>query len=517
MTPRISSRWMAVSLAVAGFAPAHAAPATQEEAQRLKTLFERYLGHPAADQSSAVAVVPDGENYKASLDVARLLAPLGSMGVIIAPTDPFSAVLTPDEAGNWHVTAGGFPPLSFAKADTAITFTVNGYRLDGVFDPKIETFKSATTSITGVAVHSTGASGTSDARSDVQETTLSTAKDAGGGTVNASMSQIAKDYGYKFNLSIPGSAPDKAPTTIAFDAHAAGFASNIDAKNERLASLNDLWLFLVDHPNKKSLVANQGELKTRLKALLPFLSAVTGELKATDVVVNTSLGRFSAADLSERYAFAGDDKHSVSTTLKAAGLVIPAGLVPAWASGLIPTAFDFTQDYGPFNFTSPLTTAIDDFDLSANPPLTDEQTNAITQEFASTTDMAFAIEPTTITTPLMTLKLQGEMRVVDSAPTGTGKIAVTGLDKAIDQIRATGADDPEAAQAIGFLSAMKALAKADGPDSYTWAIATAPGGIMMVNGTPLNAATPAPRAAPVAPAPPAAPAPKKKPSLKSIP
>ena len=52
---------LALGFAAAGAPGVLAAPAaTQDQAERLKAVFERYLGHPAAGQSGSVTVVPEG-------------------------------------------------------------------------------------------------------------------------------------------------------------------------------------------------------------------------------------------------------------------------------------------------------------------------------------------------------------------------------------------------------------------------------------------------------------------------
>ena len=50
-----------------------AAPATPEEAARLTTLFERFVAHPDAGQPSSVTVVPQGDAYRVTLDLAHAL------------------------------------------------------------------------------------------------------------------------------------------------------------------------------------------------------------------------------------------------------------------------------------------------------------------------------------------------------------------------------------------------------------------------------------------------------------
>lgn len=491
MTKPIATGLAALILVWSG--AASAAPATPEEAQRLTTLFERYVGHPAAGRPSAITVTPDGESYKAAVDLGRLLAPVSSLGLAVTAAGTLDMVLAPQPDGLWHVTVGGIPPLGYTADGQTSSVVVKDYKLDGLFDPRLGTFASSTSSMAGLSVHSAGAKGTVDAQSSSSSQSSSSAVDAGDGAVDAKTTQAIKDYAYSFVVNTPVADPDKPPVVTSLDAHAATFTTHLEARHERVAALDDLWTFLVDHPTKEALTASQGELKSRLKALVPFASSLAADFAASGVVVDTAQGRFGLADLSQRIDFGSEaSKGGVLTQFKASGPTLPAGLVPAWASGLVPSMVDFTDIYGPIAIAAPLTAAIDDLDLGAAEPLTARQKSDIARSFASTGEAVLTISPTTITTRDLTVKLEGAMKLVKPLPTGSATVSVVGLDKAIEQVRSLAPADPIAAQVIGALSAVKVLAKADGVDSYSWRIEAPPGQPLTVNGSPIGMPQPRP-------------------------
>ena len=484
MTKPIATGLAALTLALSG--PAWAASATPEEAQRLTTLFEHYVGRPLAGQPSAITVTGDGESYKASVDLGRLMAPVAALGLTVTSAGTFDMVLTPQPDGLWHVTVGGMPPLGYTADGQTSSVIVKDYKLDGLFDPKLRTFASSTSNTAGQSVHSAGAKGSVDAQSSSVSQTISSAVDAGDGTVNATMAQATKDYAYSFVVNTPSADADQPAKVTAVDAHAATVSTHLDARHQRVVALDDLWTFLVDHPTKDALIADQGELKSRLKALVPFASGLTIDVATSGVVVNTAQGRFGLADYSQHIDFGSDaSKGGVLLQVKASGPTLPAGLVPSWASGLVPSMVDLTQIFGPIAVAAPLTAAIDDLDLGAVTPLTAEQKSEIARSFASAGEAVLTIAPTTITTRDLTLKLEGAMKLVKPLPTGSVTVSVVGLDKAIEQIRSLAANEPTATQVIYALTAVKAVAKAEGVDSYSWHIEALPGQPLTVNGNPL--------------------------------
>lgn len=493
MTKPTATGLAALAIVLSG--PASAASATPEEAQRLTMQFERYLGHPAAGQPSSVTVTPDGESYRAVLDVGRLFSPLSALGFTVTSAGTFDAVLTPQADGLWHVTAAGLPPLGYTLNGQTSSIEIKGYKLDGQFDPRLATFVSSTSSTTGSTVHTAGPKDTVDARSSSVSHTISSAVDAGDGSVNVNTSQAVDGYAYSFEIHTPAADAEQPPKVVSLDLHAATFATHFDAQHERVAALDDLWTFLVDHPSKEALTVSQAELKSRLNALVPFASSLAVDLAATEIVVNTAQGRFGLADFSQRVDIGGDaSKGGIMAQLKASGPTLPAGLVPTWASGLVPSTVDFTEIYGPIVIAAPLTAAIADLDLGAADPLTEQQKSDIAKSFASTSEAVLTIAPTTITTRDLTVKLEGALELRKPLPTGRVTISVVGLDKAIEQIRSSAPTEPLAAQVIGVLSAVKVMAKADGVDSYSWQIDAQPGQPMTVNGNPV--APPQPRPLP---------------------
>lgn len=458
---------------------AAAAPASPDEAQRLTALFERYVGHGSEGRPSPVKVVPHGDAYTATLDVTRLFGFFSAAGLDVVAGD-LTAELVPQDGGRWHVTVDGLPPIGVTQDGKGSSFAVDGYRFDGLFDPAMQTFASSSWSTRGSTTHMVGRQAPADITVTAVGEGTSMAADTGGGRVDATGIGHYRDFDYA--VKTPGlntSAPQ------ALHLRAASVATSTAIEHERIVALDDLWRFLVEHPSKAALVAAQPELKTRLKAVLPFADAITSSAVLSKMTIGTPLGDFALDAVSEGLRVGGQDAAGGDVvSLRFNGLSLPDGLMPNWAMPLVPTSLDLTQGVGPVNLTPALVTLVDAMDLGADKPLGDAQQAAFLDALREGT-ATLTIKPSSLSTATLQLKVEGEIGFAKPMPTGTATLAATGLDKTIEAVQTASAGEPAGMQAVAMLVAAKGLAKAEGHDSYSWRIVAGPGGAVTINGVPL--------------------------------
>ncbi|WP_131194307.1 hypothetical protein [Lichenihabitans psoromatis] len=512
----LRAAFLSTVMSVALLGSAQAAPATTDEAQRLTTLFQRYLGKPTDGQPSAVVVTPDGETYKVDVDLSRIFAPFAALGLAEVKAGHYLSILTPAADGTWHVVSGGLQSFTVTINDQTTIVNYGDSHFDGIFDPKIASFVSSTSSSNGSAVSSNTPKVSSSSKSTGTTDSKFTGTDGGNGTVNAKVDQTLRDFTYA--LSVQTHADVGAPKSEkAFEVNAqiASGTGHIEANNLRNAQLLDLWAFLVAHPSKQQLVANQTELKGLLSAMLPFVTVLSGDVSIQKIILNTPLGQFGANTFGERLDVGNENSKDVlGIGLNADGFTIPADLAPAWATGLVPSGLDLHVKVGPVHFTEALQKAIVSADFGAEKPLTEAQTNDIVQTFALPQNIVVTLAPSTITTPVMTVKAEAQMQFTEQMPTGTATVSATGLDKALDMLTTGAQTNPDAAQAFAVLTLMKQLGRAEGPDRYSWLVEAKPGSDILINGKPMQAA--APQAEPQ-PVPKPSQKPKKKPAPKTAP
>lgn len=469
---------------------AAAAPATPEEAARLKAVFERYVSQPAPGETSGVKVEPKGDAYALTIDLKRAAAGLSSFGVTV---DPYVTAMTlaPLPDGTWKVHSDDSPPLVLHVGQQTMTFAAASSAFDGVFDPKLHTYASFRQEQTGYTSAQTAP--TLDQNRRVDKIVLSqtgTPADGGSTTIAAhyTAAGTAADIMFKPGPAAPVSGnpavppPPRPGTSLAYTAPDS--VADIGIERLRVGSLLDLWAFLVAHPNHDSLVASQSDLKALLQAGLPLLDALKENGSLSTLAVTTPIGVVTAKTLGGSIDAAGlSGTGSLSTAISIADLAIPPGQLPPWSAGLVPKALDLHVALDGFHATEAAQSVVRDVDLSKDVVITPEQKEAASHLFwpgAGTVTLA----PSRLSTAALDLKMDGHA-AMGPTPSGSVTITGTGLDKEIAALQAQAATDPGAGQILGPLVLAKNLAKPNPDGSLTWVIAFG-SGPLTINGATLQ-------------------------------
>lgn len=485
MTVRSLFGWTALSLALA--APACASPATPEEARRLTALFQRYVGKPAPGKPGSVTVVPSGEAYRVELDLARLMAPLTAFGLSVAVTGPYVATLTPRDDGTWRVQSDDLPAAAFTAGEQTTTIKYEHYRYDGVFDPKLEAMRDLTSTMTGLTGGAVSPAVSNQQRYTAQVTTHQTARAAGDGSVDFESHQTATDLDYTLSMQ-PGSAKD-APEAVSFALAAKAPLAEADTALSHLSttSILDLWAFLVAHPSKAALQADQTGLKSLLQATLAPDPHIFAAADIQKLAVTTPIGPVAVDRIKESFELGDEASGRAGFGLHYAGLSVPSDRLPAWAVKLLPTALDLDVAVAPLHLTQGLRKAVGYLDLAAEHPLTDAQASEVVKTVADPGTFTVTLAPTTLTSSLMVVKAQGSLRMpTGEQPVGDATVTAAGLDEALSALNGSAQADPMAAQAAAVLTLAKQSGKAVGPDTYSWTIEARPGKPVSINGTPMS-------------------------------
>ncbi|HEX4767413.1 MAG TPA: hypothetical protein VH414_14170 [Lichenihabitans sp.] len=481
------------SLALALFATfvpvagALAAPATPEEADRLKAVFERYLGHPAPGAPSSVTVTPEGSAYRASFDLQAMARPLENLGVSFDPATE-TLLLTPNDDGTWKVSSDALPPMTIHVKDQTNVVRWSSYALQATFDPKLGAFTTATWRQDGVTSDQDAPTVSQHQRFGHLASDLKGAP-AEADTASIDMHSTAGDVSNE--MTIRQAAPKASvavtptPPPVAFSYTMPAAALDLSATKLRTKHLLDLWAFLVAHPGRDALAAAQDDLRSQLRAALPLLAGLKESGSADDFALTTQLGAFSAHKMAGSLALDGlAGAGSMAFTLSLDGLKVPSQDLPVWTVGFLPTAFDLKPTLTGFHFDEMMREAVNDFDLKTSEPFTPEQDQTL-GHIIWPGDGKLTLAPSRITTGLLDIKLEGE-GTLGSEPTGKLTVSAAGLDKAIAALQQATASDPSAQQVLAQFILAKNLAK-PGPDgSSVWELEAGAAGAVTVNGTPLQ-------------------------------
>lgn len=478
-------RRAALVLCLACPAAALAAPATPEEAARLTSLFETYVGRPAAGASPIVTVTPDGESYKAAFDLTRMAAPLHSFGIDVVVASPYVATLTPRADGTWRVQREGLPQFGFTTRK-GLTYSVQflSKGSDAIFDPKIEAFAHQENQLGGSKT-----SVTSDTKAKQHSEIIEDgkqvidAKGPGPQEVSSVLRQEDKAIHYRSHIDSASKSPAGAPTgDTSLDVTSA--LTQASASNERVGSLLDLWAFLVAHPSRDQLAAEQPKLKSLALAMIPYVTAFTGRSEGQGVSVRFGQDTSVAIGTTgEAVAYdSSSTTEGLSLSMKMTDLQVETSALPKWVVAALPHRIDLQLATSPLDVGKALRVLVDKADLSKDDPMPPDAMALAMTALAPNGGPTLAVKPSTLDNGTLTLAILGAF---SSTGKGKARIEAAGLDQQIAAVSAAGPQDPMASQAVQVLSLAKALAAPQPDGRLLWEIVLDNNGLT-INGRPLQ-------------------------------
>lgn len=479
MTRRFS---LALSLALATSVPAGAAPATDAGAQKLTETFTTYLGA----YSGIVTVTPQGETYEVKIDPTDLMAGLKAQGAS-ASVLPVTLMLVDLGDGKWTVSQDG--PFAIAlQMPGLISFDLKAANQSwsGVYDERLKAFESSKGETIGLTMseHVTQPDqpemNVAYSIDKITQESRSTAG-AGGGIDSAMTFGIS---GLKETFTVPGSPQMPVPTDITIQVES--YVTDAKVTAMRSAELLDLWAWFVAHPDKTAVEANFDAMKDKLRDALPLFASVTSEGTMTNLTGTTPFGALSAdsADITiEMNGVTADGR--LRERIALAGLKLPTEVMPIWVPSLLPDAmtFDFTLDS--FDLAAPAQILLDTMKPGEKP--SPEINAQLMQAFMPDGLVHLTVASTGISSDMYTLSVDSDLKAGPALPmpVGTAVIKATGLDAVMTALQSA---PPEVSQqAIPGMMMARGLAKNDGPDSYSWEVEMAEGGMISVNGMDMTA------------------------------
>jgi hypothetical protein len=473
-------------------APALADVATPEGAKELGSVVAAYLGRPAIDRG-IISIEPKGDAYLATFDAQRALealeAPSGSLTI-----DPWSFLIAPVGSGAWKVTTDQFPKIDFNmpadKGPVAGSLHVNGFRFEGVYDPKLAVFITSTTSYGSFDLKMHVPDPAAGEPGDVEYhqgagTTESTATDAGGGAVTVIVKQ--KIDGAKETIFVAPPAAEggrsTAPVQATFDIGPASAGGAIAGM--RAPSLRDLWAFVVaainDHANLDAADFQSG-LKGKLLAVLPIWDNFSATGAARDMKMQAAGVSVEAKTFSETVTMSGlNARSSLGFGFKTDGLHVASELLPPWVEPLMPTAMDLDMKLTASGLDQISRIAIDQFDSASDPPFPPLAVAKMSALLAAG-EPKLTFAPSHLTSPSLDLSYEGEMALTTPKPTAKFAVAADGLDKVLAILSKSAESDPQLQQAVLGVTFLKGLAKQGSGGKLTWNIDLAADGAVTVNG-----------------------------------
>jgi hypothetical protein len=456
---------------------------TPDGAQKLTEVLSRYVGR------GALSVAVEGDHYTASLDLAKLLAPIGAQGVSVDAA-PAKVNLVEQSDGAWRVARGGYMPMTFNVKEGAVSIQVDGYKFDGLFDPALSGFRTAETKMDKADIQVRAPEFDETLTFAPGQATVAGSAAAGGGytgTVKENVGQMTVLVTPKTPEKTDGGQASSPASPVSIKL--GGLSYEVSLDNMRLRELLDLWAFFVAHPSRAALATDEAALKAKLRALLPLVDKLNETFSAQNIEIDTPKGAVKLGDVKGRF---GADKFPSSGDMEvhvaAAGISPPPGVIPAPFSGLVPTSIDVNVKYGGYDYAAAAEEAIDDMHLAGEGPiLSDADRAKIPVKMMGGGPLHFTILPSRIVAPQLDVSLEGDLQVTGSRPVGKMTVTARNFDNTVSAIKGAG---PQVAtpQLVAGLALAKGLGKTEADGSLTWVAEYGADGAIKVNGLALGKA-----------------------------
>jgi hypothetical protein len=466
-------------------------PATPAGAKTISDFFATYAGKAAA-APPALVVTPEGSDYAVAIDIGALTTPMSGAGVGYQPAVLKYKVFEQDD-GAWRVEQGELPAIvtRSRQGDTTIetSVTTSGAHSVTIIDPAISWIRSTRGGADKATLHQTGP-GLENTIDFGPLSVDGVGKATADGVVSMDARETFGATAMKMSIDPKAANPrapaNAAPVNIAMQSDKAEIGVKLDGVKVRPAL--DLWAFLVAHPTREALAADEAAFKALATAALASQLSLSEEAASPKVTIQAQPGAFALEGVKGAVAFAVAGPGSrFEERIAIAKLTWPDGLVPPMYRDLAPTTFDFGVKVSGFDLNAAGTEAIADMHLAGeDPPISKADNEKVMAKLIGAGPVVIEIPPSHVVAPQLDLAIEGKITYFRGKPTGTLTLHMRNFDKTVTAMKSLGPDAEK--QMLPALTMAKGLAKSEADGQLTWVGEVGADGIMKVNGLPLGKA-----------------------------
>lgn len=463
-----------------------AAPATQQEAQRLTALLKAMMGEDA----DILSLTANGDHYEVKLDLNALQKKAEPSSPIIVP--PLLLKLEDQGAGKWQADLAAPYEFSGKEAkdgkETEGAVRVGGFSLSGTFDQSLGAFAAAKGNVSDVSfsIKETGAGSKLNNFSFLMK---DMALDMNSGLTQP-LAELA-DARFHFALSgMSGDAdlpPDnKMPDGIKFSFKLDSISRTLALKGMRtgaLVKLIDLAKTMQGKENEDA--ARVGAAKLMRESLPLFDTASFGST-LYGLKVATPFGDAGLTSMISDLTVNGIESKGRAQLIAAlSGLTLPSGMpqeiLPKLAVELMPQAMSIDISVTDYDLAAPTAMLLDHLEKTKDEP-SPEMEKLLLAALLPNGEVTITLAPGSYRSPALTVGYEGEMAAgPEKMPFGQSVISAKGLDQVIELIKAA-PKELELENGIYGILAAKGFGKVSEDGTVTWKIETTREGAVMVNG-----------------------------------
>ena len=454
------------------------AAATPEGAQRLTAALQAYL----TAGPGVVTVTPAGDAYAVKIDAAPFFAKIKEPGFSASVT-PFEFTLAGQGGGQWKFDQDQPIAYSFkAEGTLDMNCKISSIKGTGIIDEAIGGFASQTVDLTGMTCDETLTEQGKTTKIGISIATMhvATALTAAGAGADGSGKLTLTDF--KETVSTAAGETAGSPP-MDFTLAAPSLSEDFTVKGLKIRAILELVAWAVAHPGPDAVKAAQAEFKDKLRAVLPVFQNISAVVSMDKVTVGTMMGEAGIDKLGitvEANGVVAEGKLREAFTVD--GLRLPQGLIPPFATDLLPSHFTIDFNVSDFDLAAPAKLALDNLDMSKEPQLAPEIEAQLTAAIMPKGSVSIGLGPSEIVAKLYDLKAEGSMTAGPmSMPAGRATITLKGLDEVMAALQAA---PPEMGmqQMAPMVIVAKGMAKAGADGTLTWIVESTPQGGVLVNG-----------------------------------
>jgi len=472
------------TLLILGFLAGASAPAlavaTPEEAQRLTTLFQTYLG----SEPGVVSVTPQGGGYAAKLDLTPLFAKVKDPTVSLS-LSPLEWTLTDQGGGKWKVDQNQALTFAFGvKGQGETKGSIASVTSTGIFDEALGGLSTSSAELKTITADQTmtDSGTTTHINYAIDAITMQSAMQ--GSPDSADATSNYSYIGLKEMINVPASADGGTPAMDLVIASPSGKQDGA-VKGLKLKAVSDLVTWLVAHQDPQAIIAEQAALKDKLRAALPLFTGLSGTTTMDDVTATSPFGQFAVKQFgfgAEMNGIVADGK--LRETFSFSGLQVPQTLLPPWATGMVPEKFSLDVSVTDLDLAAPAALILDKLDLSKPDPLPKDLDQPLMQALMPKGSVTITLGPSEVLAKLYDLTAEGSMTAgLVAMPAGQALVRLMGLDETMAALQAA---PPDIQQMSAGLLLVKGLGKAEADGSLSWKIEGTEAGVITVNGADVS-------------------------------
>jgi hypothetical protein len=484
MKPR--SICIVTSLMVSVSPLAMAAPATQQEADRLTALFRPFIG----EAKEILSVKPNGEHYDVKLDLTALQKKTEPASPIKVP--PLLLELEDEGAGKWQAALAA--PFEFSGKETKDgketegAVRIGGFTVNGTFDQSLGTFAAAKGSVSDVSF-SIQEKGAASEMHNFSFKMKDMALD-----LNSGLTQpIAAQADARFHIALTGISGDadlppdeKMPQGLKFSFALDSASRTLDLKGMRTGALTKLIALVKKMEGKKEDDASRIKTAQILRESLPLFDTASFGSTLYGLSVKTPFGDAGLSSVISDLSVNGIVPQGRAQLIVAlSGLTLPVGIpqemLPRLAVELMPQAMSIDVSVSDYDLAAPVAMLLDHLEKSGEAP-PPEMEQLLLAALLPKGEVTVTLAPGSYRSPALTVGYEGSMAAgPEKMPFGQALISAKGLDKVIELIKAAPKELNLDNGIYGILAA-KGFGKVDPDGAVTWKIETTREGAVSVNG-----------------------------------